>query len=651
MDPPAGTETSAPASRGLTRRRARLLRWAGAAFRSVTTVVALGLVALLAGLVVFLLRGAEPSIVRFGPGFLSGTAWDVPQGIFGALPPLEGTLITSGLALLLAVPIALGVALFASEMAPRWLRGPVGYVIDLGAAVPSVVYGFWAIVVLVPFLSGTIEPGVARLTGGVGPFAGPPRGTDLLAAGLILAIMIVPTIAALAREALRSVPRDLREAALGVGATRWEATRLAVLGPAAPGLVGAVILGFARAIGETIAVALVIGNEYQLPSSLFSRGVTIPSWIVNAFSESYGITLSSLYELAALLLVVSVAINLGARLLIGRWERRRGRGHRWRRGTSGLATGTTAPGSGAPRPWFAAVIAARARRLRRRRVVQALVLALVVGAVALAAWPLASVIGTAVANGGRAVVTPSFYTSEPPPPCGIGQAVCPVGGIGPEIQGTFIMVGLAAAVALPAGLLAGIYLAEYARRRVGTLMGLVVDVLLGVPTILIGVFVFSAFLTYDRLDDQSAFAGAAALAVLMLPIVAKSTELALRTVPETVREGALALGFPRHRVTLRVVLGSCRSALVTGLLLAIMRAAGETAAVLFTAGSSVYWATNLRTPIGAIAPFIYDALTVYTSSNYGVAAWGAALVLLLMMAAVTLAARLAVRRTDAQRGT
>jgi phosphate transport system permease protein len=621
----------------------------GLAFRLGVTGVAAALVALFVGLVVLLGSGARASVEKFGLGFLTGTSWDVPRGIFGAWPAVAGTLVVSGLALLFAVPVAFGVALFASEFAPRWLRSPLAYFIDLGAAIPSVVYGFWAVVVLVPFLETSVEPALGRASGGSVPFGGTPHGTDVLAAGVILAIMIVPTIAALAREALRGVPRDLREAALGLGATRWEATRLAVLGPATPGLAGAVVLGLGRAIGETIAVALVIGNIYRAPGSLFARGSTIPSWLVNGFLESFGLARSSLYELAALLLVISVLVNVGARLLVRRWERT-GPVRRRSRAVAGAPAPTPPPSAAAPAlsvpPWFARIHAGRRTRLRRRRWTHAVVAALVVGAVALAVWPLASLLETAVVGGGSAVVHPSFYTSTPPPACGVGQTDCPIGGIGPEIEGTLVMLGLAACVALPVGILGGIYLSEYGRNRFGRSVAFLVDVLVGVPTILVGIFVFTLFLNYDRLDDQSAFAGAAALGVVMVPIVVKATELALRTVPVSVREGALALGFPRHRVTLRVVLGSCRSALVTGVLLALMRAAGETAAVLLTAGTSIYWISNLRTPVGALAPFIYDALTVYTSPNYTTDAWGAALVLLVIMAAVSLAARLSVRGPD-----
>ncbi len=268
--------------------------------------------------------------------------------------------------------------------------------------------------------------------------------------------------------------------------------------------------------------------------------------------------------------------------------------------------------------------------------------ALALGAVIVALYPLASLVGSAVVGGGPAVLRPSFYTSAPPPACGVHQTGGgPIGGIGPQIEGTLVLLALSGAVGIPAGLLAGIYLSEYGRRRFGQLIGLVIDALLGLPSILIGIFVFALFVRLDYRDAQSVIAGTVALALLMVPIVAKATETALRSVPSSVREGALALGFPRHRVTLRVVLGSARSALVTGCLVAVMRAGGETAALLMTNAGSMFWMTNLHAPGPALAPFVYEALTSYGGSpNYTTDAWGAVLVLLLIIAAVSLAARL-----------
>ena len=629
--------------------RLSLLRWLGRAFRGGTTAAAAGLLALILAFAALFAIGAWPAIVRYGTGFFGETAWNLATGSVPVLPTVVGSLLTSGLALLLAVPVALGVAIFTSEVGPRRLRAPLAYILDLGAAIPSIVYGVWGLVVLVPLMQGVIEPGLARLTGGHGPFSGPASGLSVLTASVLLAVMVIPTIAALSREALRAVPRAHREAALSLGATRWDATRMAVLGPARPGIVGAIMLGFGRAIGETIAVALVIGSIPVVPATLFSPGWTIPSLLVDEWSDATGIQLSALIELALVLFVLSLLINLFARLLI-RWMQSGRSKLRWfsrpRPGAgqtvSPRRTVTADASRGIP-SWWERVDRERDRHLRRRRAVHLTIVVVLAAAVALALLPLASLVETAVGEGGAAVVHPTFYTSEPPAACyGGTSANCSLGGIGPAIQGTLLLLGLASSVAIPAGILTGIYLTEYGRNRFGQAVDLLVDVMAGVPSILIGVFVFALFLRYDRFDSTSALAGGVALAVLMLPIVARATASALGTVPQGVRESALALGFPRHRVTLRVVLGSCRSALVTGNLLALGRAGGETAALLLTAGTSSYWFAGLHSPVAALAPFIYDSL--YTSApNLVTDAWGATLVLLFLMIAISLAAHLAFR--------
>lgn len=630
------------------RRRARLLRGLGRLLRGGSTAAAAVVALLAVALAVLFATAALPSIQQIGPGFLTGRLWAPADGVYGALPAVVGTLITSALALVFAVPVALGVAVLASEFAPARLRGLLVYFVDLGAAIPSIVYGFWALAVLKPVMESTIEPALSRLSGGQYLFAGPPLGLGVLTASTILGIMIVPTIAAFSREALRAVPRQSREAALSLGGTRWEATRIAVLGPAAPGIVGAIVLGLGRAVGETIAVALVIGGGSGIPSTLLGQGATIPSTLVNGLTDSVGLQLSALYELALLLLLISFAINVGARWLLRRVgrpgpprsllpSRVRGRGPL----PQGLPPREV--GGMTPPAWWPKIAARQGILRARRRRVQALVVLLVLLALATAVYPLVSLVRVAVENGGPAVVQPSFYTSLPPAACGVNQTACPIGGIGPAIQGTFVLLALGSLVGLPLGFLAGVYLAEYGRRRLGGGVSLVVDALVGVPSILVGAFVLTLFLRFDALDARTALAGGLALGVLMVPIVAKATETALRTVPAAVRESALALGFPPHRVTGRVVLGTCRSALVTGVLFAVMRAGGEAAAVIVTAGTSQFWLPGFRSPTAALAPFIYNALTVNASPNYTTDAWGAALVLLLIMGALGLAARLALR--------
>lgn len=611
-------------------------------------LAALSLLGFTAVLLLFLLQGAAPALGRFGPGFLTSSAWDGVHDLYGAAPAIAGTLLSSALALLLAVPVGLGVAIFLSEVAPPGLRGPLGRVVDLCAAVPSVVYGFWAFFVLVPVMRSSVEPALASATHGAFPFSGATNGLDLFTASVVLAIMILPTIAALSREALAAVPRANREAALSLGSTRWEATRIAVLGPARPGIVAGAVLGLGRAFGETIAVAMVIGNAYSSPSSLFSPAQTLASLIVNNFTGvGTGLERSALFEAGLLLLGLTVGVNALARLLLGRRFRRRSA----RAAPGGPARGRTepkprsAPDAIGPR-WESHLRNSRPRNLARRRWVERSFLLLCGVAVVLALLPLASVVATAVARGGEAVVQPSFYVSANPLGCNPGpNRSCSLGGIGPQIQGTLIVLGLGAAFALPLGILAGIYLSEYGGRSRGRLargLSFLADVLTGVPTILIGVAVFAAFLELDHDSATSALSGGVALGFVMLPIVARATEEALRAVPAAVRESAAALGFPRHRTSLRVVLGTARSAVLTGALLGLSRAAGDTAALFVTAGSSLFWFQGLNEPVATLTPFIFDNFgSEY--ANLQADAWGAALVLLAIMLAIGLAGRVLLR--------
>jgi phosphate transport system permease protein len=640
-------------------RRARRIWWLGTfdrLFHTVTGLVAAGILLLIAAITLVLVTQASPSIVRFGPGFLLSSAWDSVRGNFGALPAIVGTLVTSALALVIAVPIALGAAMFMSDLGPRRLREPLTYVIDLSAAVPSVVFGFWAFIVVVPWMRSTAEPDLAWLTGGRFPFSGPPLGLDILTASIVLAIMIIPTVAALSREALRAVPASQRDSALSLGMTRWDALRIAGLRPAAPGIAAAIVLGLGRALGETIAVLMVIGNIYQVPTSLLSPGTTLASWIANDFTAvGPGLEMNALLELGVILLVVTVVVNVIARLVLRRIEKLPGNGDEAPQGPRAASSTSVAPRSNvAPIPPRLQALAAlpplphhaaewRTRRLDRRRWVYYAAIALVSLAVVLAIVPLVDVTYIAAERGGAAVIQPSFYTSVPPLGCNPGHGVnCSLGGIGPEIQGTLIMLGLGAAIALPVGILAGIYIADYGRGRFARAVDFVVDVMTGIPTILLGVFVFVVFLRLDHDAASSALSGSVGLAILMIPIVVRGTVEALRTVPREVREAAAALGFPRHRTNLRVALSCARGELVTGALLAAARAAGDTAILLVTAGGSILWFQGLNSETAAITPFIFNNFqSEYT--NLQTDAWGAALVLLIIMLAINLGARLATR--------
>ncbi len=262
---------------------------------------------------------AIPSIRELGSGFVLGRRWDPVHGDLGALPFIYGTVVTSLLALLLAVPVGIGVALFLTDLGPAPLRRPVAALVELLAAVPGVVYGLWAAIVLAPLLRTTIEPALERHLGFLPMFRGPKVGVGLLCASLVLAVMILPTIASVSREVLRAVPSELREGGLALGATRWDVVRGIVLPHARSGIIGAILLGFGRAVGETMAVAMVVGSRADITGSLFSPGYTLASVIANEFAEATStLHVAALAEIGLLLFGVTLAFNVAARFMVSR---------------------------------------------------------------------------------------------------------------------------------------------------------------------------------------------------------------------------------------------------------------------------------------------------------------------------------------------
>ncbi len=284
-----------------------------------------GLLLAVAGvIVVSLAHLAQPTLSATGPvHFVLGTDWNPVSGSFGALPFIYGTLVTSAVAIVLAVPVGVGLAVFLAEMSPRALRRPVSFAVETLAGIPSVVYGLWGLFVLVPILRDPVEPFLAKYLGFLPLFRGPPIGLGFLAAGVVLAIMILPTIASVSLEVLKTVPAPLKEGALALGATRWEAVRIASLPFAKAGIFGAVLLGLGRALGETMAVTMVIGNSPSIHASLFAVGYSLPSVIANEFAEATTkLHTGALAGLGLVLLGLAVALNGLARLLVGRTQRK-----------------------------------------------------------------------------------------------------------------------------------------------------------------------------------------------------------------------------------------------------------------------------------------------------------------------------------------
>jgi phosphate transport system permease protein len=293
-------------------------------YRWTITAFALCIPVLLVFIALEVVTAAWPAIETFGLGFLTSSDWDPPHDVFGAAPAIYGTIVSSIVALIIATPLALGVAIFLSEFAPPWLRQPVAFLVDLLAAIPSVVYGLWGIFVLLPLLREYVMPFLAGLPGiGRLPlFQGPAYGPSMLAAALILAIMILPYISAVSREVLMAVPRSQREAALALGATKWEMIADAVVPYARSGIVGGIILGLGRALGETMAVTMLIGNVHDISASLFAPGYTMASLIANEFAEATGdLHLSALMAVGAVLFAVTLIVNAIARWLVWRVSR------------------------------------------------------------------------------------------------------------------------------------------------------------------------------------------------------------------------------------------------------------------------------------------------------------------------------------------
>jgi phosphate transport system permease protein len=316
----SATLTTLTSSRRLGRQR-----WQDAAFRGTTQLFAWGVLALLGGVVVALAAGAVPAFQKFGWGFLASDAWNPVKDNFGALPAIYGTLATSAIAMLIGIPVAFGIAVFLTELCPPALRRPIGTLIELLAAIPSIIYGIWGLFVLAPFLQLTVQPFLIDTLGELpvigALFGGPPLGLGILTAGIILGVMVLPFIAAVMRDVFLTVPPMLRESAYGVGATTAEVVRSIVLPYTRAGVIGGIMLGLGRALGETMAVTFVIGNAHRIKVSLLAPGTTISATLANEFTEAVGqLYTSSLFALGFILFVITFIVLAIAKLLLLRLE-------------------------------------------------------------------------------------------------------------------------------------------------------------------------------------------------------------------------------------------------------------------------------------------------------------------------------------------
>ncbi|HWY86344.1 MAG TPA: phosphate ABC transporter permease subunit PstC [Gemmataceae bacterium] len=583
--------------------------------RLVCKCAALSVIVLAILLVITLVWHAWLSIQTNGIGFFTETTWDPEEShrVFGSLAFVYGMLVSSALAMLIAVPLGVGTAAFLSEIAPAWLRRTGSFLVEMLAAVPSVVYGFWGMYVLGPSLQ--------RLVSGLG---GPNfGGVGILPAGLILAIMIVPYVAAVSFDVCRAVPASQREAALALGATRWQMIRSVVLPYARPGIIGACFLALGRAVGETMAVTMLIGNSPVIDPSLFAKGDTIASAIANQFAEAtYDLYVSALVELGLVLLLVTTVVNSLARFLIYHVGRA-GSPFRllpWRRSSPGFAA--------VPRSGERAAPADEPDRLARRGVVARWTNRVMTGilffCLVAISGPLFLVLGYLVYQGVGAINWDFFVNL----PTAVGK---PGGGMANALAGSAMLVSIATLLAVPVGLLAAIYLTEYRDGVVAPTVRFIGELLGGVPSIVIGIFAYTLVVrTAHILLGAPGFygwAGVFALAIMMVPIVMRASEEALKLVPSALRQASYALGANQWQTLARVTVPAALPAIITAVFLAIARIVGETAPLLLTAGMNPYWPRSLDDYTPSLPVYIFN----YANSPYEDwhrQAWAAALLLL-----------------------
>jgi len=575
-------------------------------FRQVTQSSAL-IVLLLVGLIVALLSlQAWPAIRALGTSIVLSGNWDPTHDHYGGLAFVYGSIVTALVGMLIAVPLGVGTAAFLAEVAPAWLKRTGSFLVELLAAIPSVVYGFWGIAFL--------APNVQKLFDWLGgPNVG---GKGLFSAGLILAIMVVPYVAAVSYDVCQAVPRAQREGALALGATRWQTIWRVILPYARPGILGGCFLALGRAIGETMAVTMLIGNSPVVEMLPFGRGYTIPSLLAQKLPSSSSLMEdSALIELSLLLFVLTILMNSLARLLI------------WRVGHPPSAV--RRPPS-AVRRLPSAIRESGKRKAESGKRMAAFVNHVMTGVLGLClvitCVPLFLILGY-ITYRGAGSLSWDFFVNLPKPQGETG------GGLANAIAGSGILVGLATLLALPIGLLAAIYMSEYRTSRLAPVVRFFGELLGGVPSIVVGTFVYAlvrlfihAGLLRPR-EQFSAWAGAFALAIMMIPILMRASEEALKLVPQTLRNASYALGAHQWQTVLRVIVPAALPAIITGVFLAIARIAGETAPLLMTAFGNDRLALAPSEKMGFLPLYIYQ----YSMSGdpiFEKQAWSAALVLL-----------------------
>jgi phosphate transport system permease protein len=601
--PPAAGRAPRPAAG-----RARLQHLGDQLFKAAGRIAALAVPAAVVLMVVFLTFRSLPTLQGYGASLLFDSVWDPDKNQFGALPFIVGTLLTSAIAMAVAVPLGVGAAAFLAEVAGGWVRRVVSFLIELLAAIPSVVYGFWGVVFLAHRFQDLL------------PWLGVPNtsGRGIFTCGLLLAIMVVPYVTAITYDVCRAVPTAQRQAALALGSTRWQMIRRVVLPYARPGIIGGCFLALGRAVGETMAVAMLIGNNEKLTFNVFDLGYTIPSVIANQYpSADTDLHQSALVQLGLVLLLVTVVVNSLARLLIWNMGRTRPLLSFWRRRPAPAAAPSNNGDAPAVRPAAAPRTTPLVSQLRNRTAapVNRLMTGVMAACALLIVVPLFHILGY-ILLAGAGTLTTAFFTNLPidrPP------------GLGNALVGTAVMVGLATLGAVPVGILAALYLTEFPKSRINAWVRFFGELLGGVPSIIVGLFVYAMLVA--PFHQPSAWAGAFALGLMMVPVVMRSAEESLKLVPPALRNASYALGASRWQTVARVILPAALPAIITGVFLAIGRIAGETAPLLFTASSSKFWMHGLNDNTPFLTYYIYTYSLDYDPARQNLA-WQGAVVLL-----------------------
>lgn len=676
-----------PLTGSATGRRARLV---DTLFQNTTLTFAMTVVVIITAIAISLFIASIPNFQHSGLGFFTTSQWNPvskaenPTGdTYGFLPFVYGTLITSIIALLIAVPLSVGGAIFLSEVAPKWLSTPVSFLVEMLAAVPSIVYGFWALKYMTDsnwtFSSVHIENWLIKNFGQIPIFAKPEiqSGFDFFAAGLILALMVLPFITAVSRDVLRTVPQAQREAAYGMGATQWEAIKTVVLRYASSGIIGAIMLGLGRAIGETMAVTMVIGSAPSVPSfanpntfSLFRSGYTMTAVLADQYpSPNSPAHTAALVEVALGLFFVTVLVNGAARVLVWLTALRSG-------GTASDASIKAKALTGAVLQWGTIALIGSIFLYQISRDIQAhgflglfsgasIIAIIIVGIAIFSRWVpstnifipwrrlvnafaifmcgVCTVIAIAalamlfyfVTKEGLSSIDAQFFMK----PNGMEPDK---GGMQHAIVGTLEFIGMASIIGVPLGVLGGLFLSEFSTNKLTFYIRFAADLLNGVPSIVIGIFAYTLIIVTTH--SNFGIAGGFALGIMMVPTVMRTTEELVKLVPQSLREGSLALGATQATTVWQVVLPSARTGIVTGILLAVARIAGETAPLLMVGCNSNLWELDPRKPMASLPVQIYVLRDQGERQIHQ--SWGIAFLLVVIVFILNLIARILTRQKE-----